>query len=184
MHARALLFLALVVGCGKPPVVPRAAPGLTKLGSITITSPAFSDGGRLPVDLTCDGKDIMPELVLSSPPENTKSLLLMVDDPDASGETFTHLLAFNVTPDLRKFPGGPELGPAAGDTARYGLNDYKVAGYRGPCPPKGEIHRYRFRVVAVDTVLKLGDGSPKEQVFEAIDQHILGEGTLTGNFGH
>lgn len=175
---RAFVLLALsVVACGKPPVVPRAAPGLTSLASITITSTMFTEGTRLPVDLTCDGKELFPELVLSSPPENTKSLVVIVDDPDSSGETFTHMIAFNVSPELSKITGGPEL-------ATTGLNDFRSLGYRGPCPPKGEVHRYRYRVIAVDTMLKVNEGATKNEVFEAMDQHILGEGVLTGNFGH
>ncbi|MBX3199991.1 MAG: YbhB/YbcL family Raf kinase inhibitor-like protein [Labilithrix sp.] len=169
-------------GCGTPRIVPRAAPGV-RLQSITVTSPSFTEGGRIPVDLTCDGKDLIPELVLSSPPENTKSLVVIVEDPDAPNGTFTHMVAFNVSPDVRKLPGGPEL-TGAGDAARFGLNDFQVAHYSGPCPPKGEAHRYRFRVVALDTVLNLPEGAQVARVEEAIDGHIIGEGMLTGHFGH
>lgn len=180
--ASSTALLVCLAGCGKPRIVPRVAPGV-RLQSITVTSPSFAEGARIPVDHTCDGKDLIPELVLSSPPENTKSLVLIVEDPDAPNGTFTHMVAFNVSPDLRKLPGGPEL-TGAGDAARFGLNDFQVAHYSGPCPPKGEAHRYRFRVVALDTVLNLPEGAPIAQVEEAIDGHIIGEGTLTGHFGH
>lgn len=176
------VLLTLGVGCAKQQIIPRAAPGV-QVASITVTSPAFSDGARIPVDYTCDGKDLFPELVLSSPPENTKSLVVFVEDPDAPSGTFTHMVAFNVSPEVRKLPSGTEL-TGAGDAARFGLNDFQVAHYSGPCPPKGEAHRYRFRVVALDTVLKLPEGTPHGQIDEAIDGHILGEGTLTGHFGH
>ncbi len=169
-------------GCGKPQIIPRAAPGV-QVASITVTSPSFAEGARIPVDHTCDGKDLIPELVFSSPPDGTKSLLLIVEDPDAPAGTFTHMVAFNVSPELRKLPSGAEL-TNAGDGARFGLNDFQVAHYSGPCPPKGEAHRYRFRVVALDTVLKLPEGTPYNQINEAIDGHIIGEGMLTGHFGH
>jgi Raf kinase inhibitor-like YbhB/YbcL family protein len=177
-----MLALLLALGCGKPQIIPRSAPGV-RVASITVTSPSFAEGTRIPVDHTCDGKDLIPELVLSSPPENTKSLALFVEDPDAPSGTFTHMVAFNLAPDLHKLPSGTEL-TDAGDNARFGLNDFHVAHYSGPCPPKGEAHRYRFRVVALDTVLSLPEGTPLGQIGEAIDGHIIGEGMLTGHFGH
>ena len=185
MRVTALAFASLSIlgACGKPPIVPRTAPG-AQLASITVTSPAFGEGSRIPVDLTCDGNDAMPEIVLSSPPEGTKSLVLVVEDPDAPSGTFTHAVAFNLSPELRKLPGGQELGAAAGEGARFGLNDFQVTRYSGPCPPKGEAHRYKFRVIALDTVLKLPEGAPRGQIDEAMDGHILGEGSLTGHFGH
>jgi Raf kinase inhibitor-like YbhB/YbcL family protein len=179
----AILSIALLAACTKPQIVPRYAPNATA-ATITVTSPAFTEGGRIPVDNTCDGKDLLPELVLSSPPEGTKSLVLLVDDPDTTGNFFTHMIAFNVTPDLRKLPAGTDLGPAAGENARFGLNDYNAARYSGPCPPRGEVHRYRFRVIALDTTLKLPEGAPKGQIDEGMDGHILGEGQLVGVFGH
>jgi Raf kinase inhibitor-like YbhB/YbcL family protein len=185
-HLRRLSAFAAVAllagGCGKPQIIPRAAPGV-HVASITVTSPAFAEGARIPVDLTCDGKELMPELVLSSPPEGTKSLLVVVEDPDAPSGTFTHMVAFNVSPETRTLGSGTEL-TGAGESARFGLNDFQVAHYSGPCPPKGEAHRYRFRVVALDTLLKLPEGASHGQVDEAIDGHIIGEGMLTGQFGH
>ncbi|MBX3227774.1 MAG: YbhB/YbcL family Raf kinase inhibitor-like protein [Labilithrix sp.] len=178
----ALLALVVVTACGKPQLVPRAAPGVV-VASITVTSPSFTEGGRIPVDCTCDGKEVMPELVISSPPEGTKSLVVTVDDPDASSGVFVHMVAFNLSPDLRKLESGTEL-TNAGEGARFGLNDFSVAHYSGPCPPKGEAHRYRYRVTALDTMLNLSEGTPRSQIDEAIDGHILGEGVLSGHFGH
>lgn len=176
------LALLSALACGAPRVVPRTAPGV-RLASITVTSPAFTEGSRIPVDCTCDGKDRMPELVLSSPPENTRSLAVFVEDPDASGGTFTHMVAFNLSPDLRRLALGTEP-TEAGEAARFGLNDLEVAHYSGPCPPKDEVHRYRYRVVALDAVLNLPEAAPLRQIDEAIDGHILGEGVLTGHYGH
>ncbi len=172
-----------VVACGKPPIEPRYAPGVGRPATITVTSRAFTEGSRIPVDHTCDGTDVMPELVLSSPPDNTKSLVIYVEDADASSGSFTHMIAFNLSPELRKLPSAPDLA-AAGETARFGANDFGAVRYSGPCPPKGEAHRYRFRVVAIDTLLKLSEGARRSQVDEATDAHILGEGSLMGHFGH
>lgn len=170
------------VACGKPQLVPRAAPGVV-VASITVTSPSFTEAGRIPVDCTCDGKELIPEIVLSSPPDGTKSLLITVDDPDNSAGVFFHMVAFNISPEVRKLPSGTEL-TNVGENARFGLNDFHVAHYSGPCPPKGEAHRYRYRVTALDTTLNLSEGTPRSQIDEAIDGHIIGEGTLTGHFGH
>ena len=186
LKPRVVLALVLALGvlpaCGKPQIIPRSAPGVV-VASITVTSPAFAEGGRIPVDHTCDGKDLIPELVLSSPPENTKSLLFLVEDPDAPNGVFTHMIVFNVSPDARKLPSGTDL-TGLGDAARFGLNDFQVAHYSGPCPPHGESHRYRFRVTALDAVLKLQEGATRAQVDEAVDGHIIGDGVLTGYFGH
>jgi Raf kinase inhibitor-like YbhB/YbcL family protein len=182
MARRSLFFLVLVLACAKPQIVPRTAPGV-QLASITVTSPAFGEGARIPVDATCDGKELIPELVLSSPPDGTKSLVVVVDDPDAPSGTFTHMIAFDIAPETRKLASSTEL-TGAGENARFGLNDFQVAHYSGPCPPKGEAHRYRFRVIALDRMLKLAEGAPRAQIDEAMDGHILGEGTLTGQFGH
>lgn len=166
------------LGCAQARPTPRAAPGVT-LASITVTSPAFTAGGRIPVDYTCDGKDVMPELVLSAPPENTRSLAIVIDDPDAPSGRFVHMVAFDLPPDLHRLA-GPELP----EGARFALNDAEAARYTGPCPPKGEAHRYRFRAVALNTRLDLPEGAPYAQVDDAMDGHVIGEGVLTGIFGH
>jgi Raf kinase inhibitor-like YbhB/YbcL family protein len=178
-----LVLAAVAAGCEKTVVEPRYAASAGRGGSITVTSRSFTDGSRIPVDHTCDGSDLMPEIVISSPPDNTKSLVVYVEDPDVSSGVFTHMIAFNLAPDLHKLPAAPDLA-AAGEAARFGLNDFGAARYSGPCPPKGEAHRYRFRVLALDTMLKLSEGAPRSQVDAAIDGHILGEGTLMGHFGH
>lgn len=177
-----LLAVAALAACGKSTITPRVAPG-AELASITVTSSAFGQGSRIPVDHTCDGRDEMPDLVLSSPPDRTKALVLIVDDPDAPDGVFTHAIAFDLSPDLRKLPAGGNLA-GAGTSAQWGLNDFGAAHYSGPCPPKGEAHRYRFRVIALDKVLGLPEGAPRAKVDEAMDGHILGEGVLTGYFGH
>lgn len=184
MRSRLLLpFFALLAACGKVAVEPRYAPGVGRPATITVTSRAFAEGSRIPIDHTCDGADVMPDLAFSSPPDTTKSLLLYVEDPDASSGTFTHMIALNLSPEQHKLPSAPDL-QAAGERARFGVNDFGAARYGGPCPPKGEAHRYRFRVIALDTMLQLPEGATRAQVDAAIDAHILGEGALMGHFGH
>jgi Raf kinase inhibitor-like YbhB/YbcL family protein len=179
----AISLLLAQSGCDKPRIEPRYAANVARAGTMTVTSRAFTDGSRIPVDHTCDGSDVMPDLTVSAPPENTKSIALYVDDPDASTGLFTHLVAFNLSPELHTLPSAPDLN-AGGEAARFGINDFGATRYSGPCPPKGEGHRYRFRFVALDTMLKLPEGATRTQIDEATDGHILGEGTLIGHFGH
>lgn len=177
-----VLGCAAHLGCGGAQRAPRAAPGV-ETASITVTSPSFSSGGHIPVDFTCDGADVMPELVLSAPPEGTKSLALIVDDPDAPRGTTTHMIAFDISPEVHRLPGGADLA-GAGEAARFGLNDFDTARYEGPCPPRGELRRYRFRVIALDTVLSLPEGAPRARIDAAMDGHVVGAGALVGLFGH
>lgn len=188
---RAALVIAALGGLGiaagacntKQMIQPRYAASAGQGGSITVTSKAFTEASRIPVDNTCDGSDLRPDLTFSSAPPGTKSLVLYLEDPDAPGGLFTHLIAFNLSPELTSLPSGQDLAPA-GEAARFGLNDFGAVRYNGPCPPKGEGHRYRFRVVALDTMLKLDEGANRTQVDTATDGHLLGEGSLTGHFAH
>lgn len=182
--SRDSLWLVLLVGaCGRPSIEPRFAPGIVQPEKITVTSQAFNEGSRIPVDHTCDGTDIMPALTFSSPPPNTKSLILYVEDPDAPSGTTTHMVAFNMSPEVRTLQASSDL-KGAGEGARFGLNDFGAPRYSGPCPPKGEAHRYVFRLIALDTQLTLSEGATRAQIDAATDGHILGVGTLMGHFGH
>lgn len=173
--------------CSKETNTPRPAPGETggETGNATIavTSPAFVEGQSIPVDYTCDGKNVMPELDFGAIPASAKSLAVIVDDPDAPKGTFTHMVAFDLAADVHRLPSGESLA-AAGPNARFGRNDFNAAKYSGPCPPRGQNHRYVFRVFAVDTMTNLKEGAPRADVERAIDGHVVGEGTLTGRFGH
>lgn len=184
MKRRSLLSPAIgllsLAACAKEIAPPRYAAG-RGADSITVTSPAFGPNGRIPIDHTCDGAEQLPELVLSSPPTGTASLVLLVEDPDADGGVFTHMILFDVSPEIHKVSIGADLA-ALGPNARFGLNDFNATHYSGPCPPKGEPHRYRYRVVAVDRRLDLPDGATKEQVYGAMDGHVLAQGQLAGQY--
>jgi Raf kinase inhibitor-like YbhB/YbcL family protein len=148
--------------------------------ALHIESSAFSDGGQIPRQYTCDGKDISPPLSWTGIPEGSRSLALICDDPDAS-KTFTHWVIFDLPP---KTSGLPEAVPAresiAGGGAQ-GTNDFRKVGYGGPCPPSG-THRYMFKVYALDRELKLAPGSFKSDVERAMKGHILAESTLMGKY--
>jgi len=141
-----------------------------------LISPDFSDGSSIPDRFTCDGENISPTLNVEEVPETAKSLVLIVDDPDAPGGTFTHWLIWNLTSDLAQIMGG---NPPSG--AVQGTNDFGTLRYGGPCPPSG-VHRYYFRLYAVDAAPELTPRSKRKAVDAAIKGHIVGEATLMGRY--
>jgi Raf kinase inhibitor-like YbhB/YbcL family protein len=180
---RTFLSLTVLVALGacKPTIPPPAGvPGVT-VSSITVTSKSFASNGAIPVDYTCDGKEQSPQVTWSSPPEGTKSLALVVDDPDAASGSFTHWLLYNITPETLALPEGVDPQVVG---AKIGLNDFEGVRYSGPCPPKMQIHRYRFHLYALDVALELKDGADRGQLDLAMSGHVLGEGTLYGTFSH
>jgi len=180
-HAGLVAVCGTVMACksagGAEPSPP---PGMT-VATIAVTSHAFSEGGPIPVDHGCDGKDTFPGVIWSAPPPGTRSLTLIVDDPDAPGGTFTHFIAFNLSPDLRALREGTDPGK---EGARLGRNGFDAIGYNGPCPPKGEEHHYRFTLYALDTQLRASEGAKRNDIEQSMNGHLLGQGTLTGRFGH
>ncbi len=139
-----------------------------------LTSPDFSAGNAIPARFTCDGDDISPELVVAGVPEQSSTLTLIVDDPDAPAGTWDHWIAFNITP-------GTPIPANVGDLGTPGLNSWGRTGYGGPCPPGG-THRYFFTVYALDVSLDLPSGATKNEVLQAMRGHILAEAALMGTY--
>jgi Raf kinase inhibitor-like YbhB/YbcL family protein len=151
--------------------------------SLTLKSPAFANGGEIPVVHTCEGKDTSPALEWSGLPPGTKSLALVVDDPDAPDPrapkmTWVHWVLHDIPPTSTGLAEGIRAPPAG---AREGLNDWKRTGYGGPCPPIGR-HRYVFKVYALDRTL--GDlGAPTKAKLEgAMEGHVLARAELVGTY--
>jgi Raf kinase inhibitor-like YbhB/YbcL family protein len=140
---------------------------------LRITSPAFTEGGEIPIQYTCDGEDINPPLHIFGYPNGTRSLAMIVDDPDAPGKTWVHWVVWNIVPtDLI----GENMVPG-----EQGWNDFGQVNYGGPCPPSG-THRYFFKVYALDRMLELAPGSSKQDLLEAMGQDILATGQLMGTY--
>lgn len=148
---------------------------------MTLSSPAFAEGGPIPARFTCDGADVSPPLALGDVPAQAQSLALIVDDPDAPRGTFVHWLVWNLPPTLAQLPEGvpPRDPPPALGELRQGTNDFHELGYRGPCPPRGE-HRYRFHLYALDARLDLAPGARRDELERALRGHVLAEARLTG----
>lgn len=142
--------------------------------TMTVTSSAFKDNGNIPSKYTCEGQGISPSLTISSIPVGTKTLALILFDPDAqNGKGFLHWLAWNIPP-------ASEIKENARPGVQ-GKNGKKESGYTGPCPPSGTgVHHYNFSIYALDTPLDLPDNASREDLEKAIQGHVLATGKLTG----
>lgn len=149
-----------------------------------LTSPAFAHGGTIPRTYTCDGRDVSPPLQWRNVPKSARSLVLIVDDPDAPDPraprmTWVHWVLFDIPPTATGLPEAV-ASDALPPGTREGLNDWKRTGYGGPCPPIGR-HRYFFKLYALDTVLGL-ERPTKAQVEAAMRGHVLAEAVLVGTY--
>ena len=153
--------------------------------TLTLTSPAFTHNGAMPARLTCDGRDVSPELRWSGLPADTKSLALIVDDPDAPDPaaprmTWVHWVLYNIPPTATSLAEAVAPGALPAGT-RQGLNDWGRTGYGGPCPPIGR-HRYFHKLYALDVVLP-DLGKPTKEVLEAAMRgHVIAEAQLVGTY--
>jgi hypothetical protein len=141
-----------------------------------LESSAFQHGQPMPDRHTCEAEDVSPPLRWRNLPEETRSLALIVDDPDAPGRVFTHWLAWGLDPATEELD---EAEPAPSE----GRNDFGATGYRGPCPPPGHgRHRYVFRLYALDTEPELAAGAGKAELEQAIEGHVLSIAELVGTY--
>ena len=153
--------------------------------SLTVTSTSFANDGAIPVLYTCEGKDISPPLAWSGAPPGTKSLALIVDDPDAPDPaaprmTWVHWVLYDLPASASGLPEAvkPQALPAG---TREGTNDWSRTGYGGPCPPIGR-HRYFHKLYALDTVLPDLKRPNKATLETAMRGHILAQATLIGTY--
>jgi Raf kinase inhibitor-like YbhB/YbcL family protein len=142
----------------------------------TLTSSAFEPGHAIPARYTCDGEDVSPPLFWDAPPIGTGSLAIIVEDPDAPRGTFVHWIGWGLPPHLRELPEGVE--PPAD-----GRNGFGTVGYRGPCPPPGHgVHRYFFRLYALEREPELEPGATASEFHAAIVALIVDATELVGTY--
>ena len=151
--------------------------------TLQLTSSSFRDG-RIPKVYTCDGADTSPQLAWSAPPAATKSLALMVIDPDTPMGAFVHWVLYNLPPTTQALPEGVPKQPQLPDGSRQGQNDFPKTGYGGPCPPGSSAHHYVFVLYAVDTKLNLPPEATGKEVEAALKGHVLAHGELVARFSH
>lgn len=147
---------------------------------LSITS-IFPSGQPIPSRHTCDDENTSPPLRISGVPEGTKSLALIVDDPDAPRGTFVHWVLFNLPPETSVIRPGVDV-TREFSGAREGMNDFGDEGYGGPCPPPGGPHRYFFHLYALDSTLDLETGATKKEVTQLMESHIIEEADLIGTY--
>ena len=149
--------------------------------TMELSSPVFDEDGTIPVKYTCDGANISPPLKWSAGPEGTVTYAIICDDPDAPVKTWVHWVVFNLPAGLDSLPEHIPPVEILPDSSMQGRNDSRKIGYSGPCPPRG-IHRYYFKVYAVDKKLDNKPGITKSELLKAMEGHILSEGQLMGKY--
>lgn len=156
--------------------------------TIRLESSAFGDNQSIPKKYTGDGDDVSPPITWGELPADTRELALICDDPDApTAEPWVHWVIYNVPPDAGHLPENvppqPKLDSLGG--ALQGVNSWtsgRTVGYRGPAPPPGKIHRYRFHLYALDAPLEAAGELDKNALLRAMQGHVVGEGLLRGTY--
>jgi Raf kinase inhibitor-like YbhB/YbcL family protein len=144
--------------------------------AMSVSSVAFPGGGEIPRRHTCDGEDVSPPLTISDIPSDARELAILMEDPDAPSGTFAHWVAWGVGP--------AQGGLAEGERAPgEGANSFRGQGYRGPCPPAGQTHRYVFTVLALAEPLDLPASTTAAELRAAAAPLVLAEASLTGRYG-
>jgi Raf kinase inhibitor-like YbhB/YbcL family protein len=178
-----LLLVALPSACKESSVVDPAP------NSVKLTSDDFQEGQQIPQRFTCTGNNISPALSWENLPAGTKSLTLLVSDPDAILRAYVHWVLYNLPPEPNHLAQGVQAIETLPDGARQGKNSGKRIGYSGPCPPGKSPHRYIFTLYALDTRLdagpppaSTGSAISKDQLMKLMQGHVLASGQLTGKF--
>jgi len=178
-----IYYLYIYVG-GEKPMIPLELKELVegKPKSIVVNIPSFQYGKRIPEKFTCDGDDISPQITISNIPDNTKTLLLIMYDPDAPFGTFYHWSLYNIPPDINVLPENIPKEPIT----QYGMqarNDFGYIGYGGPCPPRGHgTHHYFFLVLALDSSIPLPANASIREVIDAAKDHVIAYGLYMGTY--
>ncbi|MDY6774384.1 MAG: YbhB/YbcL family Raf kinase inhibitor-like protein [Candidatus Nanohaloarchaea archaeon] len=144
---------------------------------LELSSPAFEDGGTIPERYGYEEQNVNPPLQISGVPENTESLALVMDDPDAepvAGKVWDHWVLYNIPPNVTEIGEGESPGTE-------GRTDYNEPGYGGPNPPD-QPHEYVFTLYALNTELDLEKGATKEELEQAVEGHVLDKSVLKGSY--
>jgi Raf kinase inhibitor-like YbhB/YbcL family protein len=150
---------------------------------ITVVSPAFDPGEKIPRKYTADGDNVSPPLEWTALPAGTRSVALICDDPDAPKGLFTHWIVVNIPPGTMDLPENSSTEEKLPPGTVHCKNSFGNRGYGGPAPPPGPPHHYHFHVYALDQELTLPAGAGRTEVDAALQGHILAEGELVGLYG-
>lgn len=149
---------------------------------LMLVSPAIPPGGEIPAQYTCEGADVSPALSWSGIPEGTRSLVLVVEDPDAPSGVFRHWVVFDIPPAARGLDAGYSASrPSA--ALHQARNDFGKAGYGGPCPPAGAAHHYHFRLLALSRpTLDLQAPASALDVLRAAQPYVIQQAEFVGTY--
>lgn len=174
---------ALLAGCAKDSQLVSRSAGADGLIGMHITSSAFKNGKPIPKEYTADGKDVSPPLSWGAGPNLTKNYVLIMEDPNAPGKTpFVHWIVYGLAPQQTSLPEGASSVVAKSSNLMEGKNSKGLTGYVGPEPSPGKPHRYVFEIFAIDVPLKFDALPTKQDIVEAIKDHVLMQGELTGTY--
>jgi Raf kinase inhibitor-like YbhB/YbcL family protein len=159
----------------------------TALVMFALTSPAFGPSGTIPKKYTCDGQNVSPPLAWSGLPEGTRSVAVIMDDPDAPAGVWVHWVLYDAPAGSSGLAEGVAKKESLPDGTKQGQSggviEFETIGYTGPCPPKGKPHRYIFRAYALKEPTGLAPRAAKSALLAAIKDKILGQAELTGLYG-
>jgi Raf kinase inhibitor-like YbhB/YbcL family protein len=168
-----LLGISLVVATGEPALSQQV---------FTLFSAAFTSGAAIPVIYTCSGEDKSPALSWTNVPHSTRSLALIVSDPDAPMGTFIHWVIYNIPANLSGLAEGLKKSGTVADVGTQGVNSAGQLGYKGPCPPPGKPHHYHFRLYALDYATQAKPGLSANQLERLMRGHVLASTEIVGIF--
>ena len=152
-----------------------------EVDSLKVSSSTFFAGETMPEFTTCEGEDTSPALKWSDAPDGTKSFAIIADDPDAPNTTWVHWIVYDIPASVTFLEEGQGSSESIFHGAKHGVNDFGNKNYGGPCPPAGHgVHRYYFKVYALDEMLDLEPGPSKAELLEAMEGHILAKGSIKG----
>jgi Raf kinase inhibitor-like YbhB/YbcL family protein len=152
------------------------------LATFPLSSPAFTNDDWIPIKHTCDGTNLSPVLHWGIVPNGTRSLALIVDDPDAPFGIFVHWVLYNMPSSLSELPEGVPQMASVREIGTQGTNGFQRVGYNGPCPPRGTAHRYFFKLYALDLEAKLPSDFTADRLMKMIRGHILAEAQIMGKY--
>lgn len=157
--------------------------GGDSMQKIIVRSDDFTDGQRLSIDQSCEGKNVSPHLSWDNDITRVKSFSIVCDDPDAPAKTWVHWVIFNIPASTNSLPAAVSTDAQLPSGARQGVTDFGTTGFGGVCPPKGHgTHHYFFKIYALDTILDLQSGCSKADLETAMQGHILAMGQLVGTY--
>lgn len=185
LPAVSCVVLLAVAGCGGGGGSgTELEPGPAVSGFAFTSDSGIAEGEQIGVRFTCDGEDASPRLAWEGVPKTARELSLAVEDPDAPGATFTHWLVYGIDPQVTELSEGVpgEAMTPGPPLLRQGENDFGRMGYGGPCPPRGEEHRYVFRLLALDATVDLEPGVERAAFDEAVAPHVVAEARLTATY--